>query len=91
MDLFANDDAVQLRADLPGVAADGLTIEVDRGVLHIDGERSGGLRFIGALGLSEGVDPEGITAGLAEKGRPLTLPGLEAHTPRRIPMTTSDG
>ena len=86
VDLYANDDAVLLKADLPGVVAEGLAVEVDRGVLRIDGKRSEKVHYRRSLRVPDGIDPDGITATLADGVLTLMLPRVEAHKPRRIPV-----
>jgi HSP20 family molecular chaperone IbpA len=88
IDLLSNDDAVLLTADLPGVPTDGLTVEVDRGVLRLEGRRSDTLLYRRTLRLPDGLDTEAITANLANGVLTVTLPRKESAKPRRIEISS---
>src|SRR5688500_16608347 len=75
MDLLETDDHLILRADLPGISADDVNIEVKDGTLTLSGERraeheaneEGYYRverafgtFSRSLSLPRGVDPDGV-------------------------------
>jgi HSP20 family protein len=77
MDLVEDDDHVVLRADLPGLDENDVTVHVEDGVLTVSGERRAehetrddrfhrieraAGRFSRSLTLPDGVDPEAITA-----------------------------
>jgi HSP20 family protein len=75
VDVWSQDDRYHLRVDLPGVAADTLTIEIEGGVLHVRGERREGVprdkmlraerphgRFSVAISLPPSCDPQGVEA-----------------------------
>src|SRR3954452_3934230 len=77
MDLVETDDHFVLRADLPGLGADDVNIEVEDSVLTISGERNAehetkregfyrveraSGQFRRSLTLPEGVDPEHVAA-----------------------------
>jgi HSP20 family protein len=77
MDLVEEDDHFVLRADLPGVHEDAVTVELEDNVLTISGDRkaqnekrNGGYyrieratgSFSRSLTLPEGIDPESIKA-----------------------------
>jgi HSP20 family protein len=76
VDVWAQDDRYHLRVDLPGVSPEGLTLEIEAGVLHVRGERrDAGIprdqmlraerphgRFTVAIALPPSVDPDGVEA-----------------------------
>ena len=76
VDVWAQDDRYHLRVDLPGVAADSLTLEIEAGVLHVRGERRDVSvtrdkmlraerpqgRFSVAIALPPSCDPQGVEA-----------------------------
>jgi len=84
IDLASNDDAVLLTADLPGVPADGLTVEIERGVLHLRGRRSATMEYRRTLRLPEGLDSDNISATLKSGVLTITLPRAASAKPRRI-------
>lgn len=92
MDLSETDDALVLRADLPGLGRDDVSIEIEDNVLTVSGERRSeheenqeGLHrversygsFSRALTLPRGVDAEAVTAGF-DKGV------LEVRVPKPV-------
>lgn len=99
MDLVETDADFVLRADLPGVTEDEVSIEVERDVLTISGERrteheakqdgyhrierSAGA-FARSLTLPEGVDAEGVTAALADGVLEVHVPKPAQARPRRV-------
>jgi HSP20 family protein len=99
MDLVEADDHFVLKADLPGLAEDDVTIEVQDGSLTISGERksedqkrekgwyrlerSFG-RFSRSLTLPEGVDAERIEASFDKGVLEIRIPKPEERKPRRI-------
>jgi len=76
VDVWAQDDRYQLRVDLPGVASESLTLEIEAGVLHVRGDRRGARgprdqklraerphgRFSVSIALPPSVDPQGVEA-----------------------------
>lgn len=98
VDIFESDTAITLLADLPGVNADGLTIDLRDSVLAIDGRvdpvRGKDERvllreydtgsFHREFRLSSVIDQGGIDAKLRDGVLRLTLPKAEAARPRKI-------
>jgi len=98
VDIAENADEVIVWADLPGVSADRLRLNLEDGVLSIDGEtapasagsgtalyaeyRSG--TFQRRFTLSERVDASRIRATLRDGVLELRLPKVERHRSRRI-------
>lgn len=96
MDLAETDDAYVLRADLPGLDASDVKIELQDRVLTISGERHEERelgyhrveRSFGAfrrsLTLPEGIDAEAITASFDKGVLTVQVPKPEERKPRRV-------
>jgi HSP20 family protein len=99
MDLIEQDDVFVLRADLPGMSEEDVSIEFENGVLTISGERRlaherterGWHRlersfgsFSRTLSLPDGIDPESIAATFDRGVLEVRVPKPEATKPRRI-------
>lgn len=102
-DLVEAADAFLVHADLPGLAQDDVTIEVDDRVLSISGERAAtvssddaralrveraGGQFRRQLTLPEGVDAEAITASFEHGVLTVSVPKPVAVAPRRVAITS---
>lgn len=98
MDLYKVEDHYVLHADLPGVDAGSIDLNVENNVLTLKAERTPrsdeGLQWIGAerptgtymrqLTLGEGIDAERITADYRDGVLSVTIPVAEKAKPRRI-------
>ncbi len=98
VDIFETETALTVLADLPGVTADNLDIDLHEDVLslvaHITEEREPGEslllkeyetgQYIRKFTLSEVIDQEKIKAELADGVLRLTLPKVEKAKPRKI-------
>ena len=98
LDLYRSGDHYVLHADLPGVDPGSVDVSVDSGTLTITAQRSAhneadvqwvsSERFTGTfqrqISLSEGLDPEGISATYENGVLTVTLPVAQAAKPRRI-------
>src|SRR4051794_23859616 len=99
MDLVEADDHFLLKADLPGLSQDDVSIEVRDNALTISGERKAEHeqrergwyrverafgRFSRSLTLPEGVDADAITANFDRGVLSVTIPKPEQRKPRRI-------
>jgi HSP20 family protein len=98
VDIFETDKEITLLADMPGVRAEKLVIDLHENVLTLDGDvqspegddevdvfreyRTG--KYYRQFTLSEIVDQSEIKAELQEGVLRLTLPKVKAATPRRI-------
>ena len=98
VDIHEENDAVHIIADMPGVTRESLVIEVDNGVLSLEGEVSipmpEGLtplyaevraqRYARRFTLSHEIDSESISARIDNGVVHLTLPRRDTHRRRRI-------
>lgn len=99
MDLVEAEDHFALRADLPGLGEDDVSIEVRDNTLTISGERKADTsekdrgfyrversfgRFSRSLTLPDGVDPDGVTASFDRGVLEVLVPKPEQRKPRRI-------
>jgi HSP20 family protein len=106
MDLVETDDHFVLRADLPGMSRDDVSIELEDQVLTISGERKAEQneqhegfvrverafgRFARSLTLPEGVDPDGITAEFHDGVLEVRVPKPEQRRPRKVTIGVSAG
>jgi HSP20 family protein len=101
VDIFENDQHITLLADMPGVASDDITIDLNDNVLDISGEvkpfESGDEkdvmiefetgRYSRQFNLSEVIDQGKIEAKHEDGVLRLTLPKAEKAIPRQIAVT----
>lgn len=105
MDLVEADDHFVLRADLPGLAEDDVTIEVEDGVLTVSGkrtaeheERKEGYRrveraygsFSRSLTLPDGVDAEAVEASFDRGVLEVRIPKPAQKQPHRVSIAVGD-
>src|SRR3954451_15722145 len=106
MDLVEADDHFVLKADLPGLSDDDVTIEVQDGTLTISGERKSEHetrekgwyrlersfgRFSRSLSLPDGVEPDRIQASFSHGVLEVRIRKPEERKPRRIEISSSNG
>jgi HSP20 family protein len=98
VDIWENDRALVLQADVPGVKKDDVEINLDKDVLTISGRVAvgdyDGLRpvysefgvgnFFRRFSLGETIDQAAITADMDEGVLTVTLPKKEKAQPRKI-------
>ncbi|MCA9989335.1 MAG: Hsp20/alpha crystallin family protein [Anaerolineales bacterium] len=98
VDIFEQDEAFILEAEMPGVKAENLNITVDKGLLTFEGRMSDEMPagfepvysemphglFRRSFKLSDAVDRDGITAELNHGLLKLTMPKLAKAMPRQI-------
>jgi HSP20 family molecular chaperone IbpA len=103
IDIFENDNAIMVLADMPGVKASDLKIDLREGVLTLNGRvsppeaatESDVLReyqtgtFFRQFTLSETIDQAKIDAQLTNGVLRLELPKVEKARPRQIVVRTS--
>jgi len=105
MDVIEEDDALVLRADLPGVEESSINVEFQDNVLTISGERqlearseNGGFRrierpsgaFSRSLTLPEGIDPDSVKASFTNGVLEVRVPKPEERKPRRVAINVGD-
>jgi HSP20 family molecular chaperone IbpA len=103
VDIFEDSEALTVLADMPGVTAGHLTIDLHEGVLTITGhaaagdganevavlhEYPAGVTFQRSFTLSEAIDQERIQASLKNGVLRLRLPKAERAKPRQIAIQT---
>jgi HSP20 family protein len=106
VDLVEAEDHFVLKADLPGLSEDDVSIEVQDGTLTISGERNdehesrerGWYRiersfgsFRRSLTLPDGVDAEAISAQFDRGVLEVRIPKPEQRKPRRIEISGANG
>ena len=99
MDLLETSEEFVLRADLPGLAEEDVTIEVEDSTLTVSGERNSEHEangegyhrverafgtFARSLTLPKGVDPEAVSARFNRGVLEIRIPKPEERKPRRI-------
>ena len=99
MDLVEADDHFVLKADLPGLVEEDVSLEVRDNALTISGERKAEHesrergwyrversfgRFSRSLSLPDGIDPDAISAAFDRGVLTVTIPKPEQRKPRRI-------
>ena len=106
MDLVESDDHFVLKADLPGLGEDDVSIEIRDNTLTIAGERKseheqrerGWYRverstgaFSRSLSLPEGVDPGAVSAAFDKGVLEVRIPKPEQKKPRRVQIRAGAG
>jgi HSP20 family protein len=102
VDIFENDHEITLLADMPGVTADNLTIDLKKNILTLIGEvlpfesenveavmveyETG--KYLRQFTLSSVIDQSKIDAKLTDGVLRLTLPKVEEAKPRQIEVKT---
>lgn len=103
VDIFENDSAITVLADMPGVKAEDLKIDLHESVLTLTGPvgAAGGTKesdvlreyqtgtFFRQFTLSETIDQTRIDAQLTDGVLRLELPKVERARPRRITVKTA--
>ena len=97
-DIFETDDSLSVVLEMPGVTKDNLTVAIENDVLRVDGRIDFGKyegmeptyteynvgHYTRSFTLSNKIDPEKITAQLADGVLTLALPKAKQAQPRRI-------
>jgi HSP20 family protein len=106
MDLVESGDEFVLRADLPGLTEDDVSIEIEDRVLTVSGERKSAHEerkdgyyrverasgsFSRTLRLPEGVDPEAINASFENGVLEVRIPKPEQRKPHRVAISVGSG
>jgi HSP20 family protein len=105
MDLVEADDHFLLKADLPGLGEEDVSIEIRDNALTISGERKAEYekrergwyrveratgRFSRSLTLPDGVDPDAVNAHFDRGVLEVWIPKPEARKPRRIAINSAN-
>jgi HSP20 family protein len=103
--VFEREGKLVVRADVPGMRRDQITIEVENGELVISGERQqeqeerrGGIyrsertygSFYRVIPLPEGANPEQATATFKDGVLEITMPAPQRSSGRRIEIQGTD-
>jgi HSP20 family molecular chaperone IbpA len=93
VDIYENKDEVLIFADVPGVALEEVTVNLDKDQLTIEARRpaAGGevaFDYRRTFVVPRGIDAEHIGAALTSGVLKLTLPKSAALRPRQINVTT---
>lgn len=103
LDLYENNDALVLRAELPGMKKEEIDISLHENSITISGERKNEKKYEGSetsrserffgrfqrtLGLPKKVDPAGVKANYRDGILTVTLPKAEEAKPRQIAITS---
>ena len=104
MDLAETEDHLVLRADLPGLEEDDVSIEIKDDVLTVSGERKAEQeerkdgyhrveraygRFARSLALPQGVDPDQVKAEFDNGVLAVRIPKPTERTPHRVQIGAS--
>ena len=104
MDLVEADDHFLLKADLPGLGEEDVTIEIRDSALTIAGERKAEHeqrergwyrveratgRFSRSLTLPEGIDPDAVRASFDKGVLEVWIPKPEQRKPRRVQINSA--
>ncbi len=101
VDIYEKEDGLTVLADLPGVTSEGLSVNVENGILTIEGkvERQAAkdmisrefdlTSFYRQFRISETIDTEKIKATLKNGVLTLLLPKVEKAKPRQIPIQSA--
>lgn len=92
VDIYETDDALVMMADMPGVEEQDLRIEINQGLLTLEGEFSPGetgiSKYYRQFKLAKDFDAETGEAELKDGVLTLKLPKPEAEKPKRIAVKT---
>jgi HSP20 family protein len=104
VDAWTDEDKLNVRAELPGMKPEDISVSVHENQLLISGKRSferkaegrhyilrevGAGRFERRFHLPDRVDPERIEASYSDGVLSLRMPLIEAAKPKRIPVSIS--
>lgn len=101
VDIYENDDEILLYADMPGVAKDGISVNIDNGRLTLSGTRQmeasgaanweefGAVEYRRVFSVPQTIDMEKVNAELKDGVLRLHLPKSEAAKPKQIEIKTA--
>lgn len=91
-DVLESDEHFLLRADVPGLVADGVDIQLEKGLLTFIGTRARGdetFEYRRQFQIPEVIDPEGVVARLDAGVLEVELAKRDVVKPRRIMVQTA--
>ncbi len=100
VDIFENDDEILLYIDMPGVAKEDISVNIDNGKLSLGGvrrlqaagavqwEEFGDVEYQRVFSVPQSIDVEKVNAEMKEGVLRLHLPKSEAAKPRQIEIKT---
>lgn len=101
VDIFENEDEIILHAEMPGVAKEDFSIEIDEGKIYLGGSRkldspgTGGwhevenAEFKRVFSLPKAIEAEKVSANVQNGVLHLRLPKSEAAKPRQIKISAN--
>jgi HSP20 family molecular chaperone IbpA len=101
VDIYENEDEILLHADMPGVAKDNITVNVDNGRLEISATRKlqtkgsgswqefGDVEYRRVFSVPQSIDVAKVNAELKEGVLKLHLPKAEKAKPRTIEISVA--
>jgi HSP20 family molecular chaperone IbpA len=101
VDIYENEDEILLHADMPGVAKDNITVNVDNGRLEISATRIlqkkgsgswqefGDVEYRRIFSVPQSIDVAKVNAELKEGVLKLHLPKAETAKPRTIEISVA--
>ena len=101
VDIYENEEEILLHADMPGVAKDNITVNVDNGRLEISATRKlqtkgsgswqefGDVEYRRVFSVPQSIDVAKVNAELKEGVLKLHLPKAEAAKPRTIEISVA--
>ncbi len=96
VDIYETEEGLTLVADLPGVEREGLTVDIDKGILTLKGKAQPSLRgelvhrefalvnYYRQFQLPDEIDVDKVSAQLKDGVLTLGMPKAEAARPRRV-------
>lgn len=103
VDIYEGEEEVLVVVDLPGVSSERLRIDLDKGLLTIEGKRSEDgvpgksiasevpdADYRKSFLLPHGIDEEKLSAELANGVLRIRMPKAAAHRPRQIPILNEE-
>jgi HSP20 family protein len=104
LDIVESDDAFTVYADLPGLTAETVNLEIEEGLLTLSGERrrpesaQGTMRlerpvgrFSRSIRLPKGIDPAGVSADFADGVLAIRIPRPAVAAPHRVSIGSPGG
>jgi HSP20 family molecular chaperone IbpA len=101
VDIFENDDEILLHADMPGVAKENISINIEGGKLRLEGSRTlpkkgalsweefGDIKYLRTFSVPGTINIDKVNAELRDGVLQLHLPKSEAAKPRQIEIRTA--